>query len=219
MEELRSTDSLDKEILEDAAKKSAKVLKTAGEQIAAAAAEWERKLAGLVEIEKNRYAEKLKIEKAEIASALVLDKRRAKLQRCATLLAEAAAAFFAALPRPLILITLEKELRIRLDAVFAETAQKNSEKYTKNIVYHLNYRGLSPDELSKLLASLKADYAAWETAGFDTREAGGAVLPEIIVETADWRLTASLEAAADELLLEKRAELAAALLGTEAVDG
>jgi hypothetical protein len=44
MEELQSTEALDREILEDARKKAFKILKTAGETEAASQTAWDRKL-------------------------------------------------------------------------------------------------------------------------------------------------------------------------------
>ena len=44
MEELQSTEALDREILEDARKKAFKILKSADESAASAKAAWDRKL-------------------------------------------------------------------------------------------------------------------------------------------------------------------------------
>ena len=49
MEELRSTEVLDREILEDARKKAQKILKTAEDAHAAQAQDWDKKINGAVE--------------------------------------------------------------------------------------------------------------------------------------------------------------------------
>ena len=54
MEELQSTEILEREILEDARKKAMRILKTADDTIRAKTAEWEKKTADAVaELEKK----------------------------------------------------------------------------------------------------------------------------------------------------------------------
>ena len=80
MEELRSTEFLDREILEDARKKAFKILKPADDTIQSQAKVWEKKLKkAITAIQKNYDIRKQK-ENDEILAKGPLDRRRRSAQ-------------------------------------------------------------------------------------------------------------------------------------------
>ena len=76
MEELRSTEVLDKEILEDARKKAHKILQTADEALEAQNRDWEKKIQRSVKSIKRTYEARLKKTTEEIFARFPLDQRR-----------------------------------------------------------------------------------------------------------------------------------------------
>ena len=90
MEELQTTEILDREILEDARKKAGRLLKAADETAAANAAIWDKKTEEALGELKGRYALMREETSAEIMARLPLDKRRAKSEIIEALLASAA---------------------------------------------------------------------------------------------------------------------------------
>jgi hypothetical protein len=86
MEELQSTEALDREILEDARKKAHRILKTADDTIKAKSTEWEKNTAAaLGELEK-KYAAQGKIAASEIMAFLPMDKHRLRATKIEELL-------------------------------------------------------------------------------------------------------------------------------------
>ncbi|MDR3337641.1 MAG: ATPase, partial [Treponema sp.] len=90
MEELQSTEVLDREILEDARRKAQRILKTADEEAAASGKVWEKKTEKALAELKRRHEERLELGRVEIMARLPLDKRRLRLCRIDSLLHEAA---------------------------------------------------------------------------------------------------------------------------------
>ena len=60
MEELKSTELLDREILEDARKKAHKILNTAGDSLGAQTRDWDEKIRSALASIGKSYAEKTK---------------------------------------------------------------------------------------------------------------------------------------------------------------
>jgi hypothetical protein len=212
MEELHSTESLDKEILDDAGKKAAKLLKAAEEQIRAAEAEAGRRLTASVAEEQSRLDEKLGAEKAEIETALRLGRRRIYIDKLNGLLEGALASFLASLSRDALLAILQNELSGRMGAL--GTVDESTV---------ITYRDLSEDELFKLLAAAepKAPHGDWRRCALC--EAGKrftipGALPAVVIDTGAVRLSAAVDSAARDALLDKRGEFLTALLGDDALD-
>jgi vacuolar-type H+-ATPase subunit E/Vma4 len=214
MEELQSTEVLDREILEDARRKAQRILKTADEEAAASDKSWEAKTQkALVELNR-RFGERLETGRAEIMAHLPLDRRRLSLERIDRLLHEAAASYLRGLDREKLLAILERELRER--SAELEDEKGEDSRHDKDS-FKVIYRFLSREEADGLLKK------AFSNSGFSVEEGDAAYLragsfPGIVADSGAVRISVSADAAVETLLSEKRGELAAALLGEEALD-
>jgi hypothetical protein len=204
MEELLSTESLDREILEDARRKAQRILKTADETAASAAAQWEKKTGRAVARAGRRYQARIEKDREEIMARLPLDKRRSRLEKIDRLLREAMEKCLAELPRPKLLAILEAELRERLEAC----------PECGDAAGRVMSRGLSEDEREGLLKKY-LPRGNWTPDGDYTFFNLPGNFPALIIDTPAVRLTASVDLAAEALLKDKRAELTAALLGED----
>jgi hypothetical protein len=210
MEELQSTEALDREILEDARKKAFKILKSADDSAAASKARWEGKLRKALEQAREAYAKKAEQSRREIMVRLPLDKRRIRSEKIESLLNEAMRDFLASLDRPTLISVPGTGLCERA----AEAALDDGGETSG--AGQLRYRGFSAGELSALIA--RALPGASLTTVEDPLYTVGGAFPAVIVDFPHLRITASADNAARDLLQNKRAELAAALLGEEAHD-
>jgi len=199
MEELRTTEVLGNEILEDARKKAQKILKTAEDTLAAQDRDWERKLKRSIDSIRKTYADKIKKTNDEIQARLPLDKRRLRSETTEGFLVKAIDEFLRTLSREKLLFILERELRARLSAC------------ADDLVHHrsiVRYSGLSLDEAKVILEKMPYE-GDWEFKPDSVvRE-----FPLIFIECKTLRMLASVKSAAKALLRDHRGELAAALLG------
>jgi len=208
MEELRTTEVLGNEILEDARKKAHKILKTSDDTLAVQNRDWERKTKRSLDSIRKTFAERTKKTNEEIQARLPLDKRRLRSETTESFLVKAINDFLRTLSREKLLIVLERELRVRLKACAVDLARHRA---------IVRYSGLSPDEAKAVLEKVsraleETDFLVspdWEyRADSVVRE-----FPLIFIETKTFRIIASVKSAAKALLRDKRGELAAALLG------
>jgi len=237
MEELITTEVLDREILEDARKKAFKILKTADETIAAKEREWEKKKVLDLESIRKNYAGRIKKAQDEIAARLPLDMRRLRSETAEACLKKAINSFLASLDREKLLAIVEHELLERfktcaLNGGFCHcgTANDNGVKQTKGGVsdrMQINYSAMSSGEAKELLRKTletlqKEDSCFASVLRLDDfllcEQDYGAEFPSIVVNMGGIKITASVGAALDSLMREKRAELASALLGKEVLD-
>ena len=202
MEELHSTEALDREILEDARKKAFKILKSADDSIASSKASWDKKLARGEKKSRAGYAEKEGQFQREIMARLPMDKRRIRSEVINTLLNKAMEDFLASLPRAALLRIMEKELEKRKNEIAINQKEKAS----------LRYRKLSKEECSALAGAFFPETSF--TYSEDPLYMIAGSFPAIVIDFSQVRITISVDRAAEALLLEKRAELAEALLGT-----
>lgn len=204
MEELHSTEALDREILEDARKRADKILKAAAETIKKREQEWQTWLEQSRSRLKSQYEERLKAAEKEIMSRLPLEKRRFRSLRAETLLKKAMDTYIQGVPRPQILALLAHELEKRLTPLDISGSEEI-------LVFSV---GLTQEELEMLLQkSLGA--VAWRVVeGSFTSDS----YPSLVLESKGWRIRLSLQELVEDLLLEKRAELASALLGEGVLD-
>jgi vacuolar-type H+-ATPase subunit H len=204
MEELRTTEALGNEILEDARRKAQKILKTAEEALAAQDHSWERKLKRSTDSVRKTFAARTKKTNEEIQARLPLDMRRLRSKTTEGFLVKALDDFLRTLSREKLLLILERELRLRLEAC------------ADDLVHHrsiIRYSGLSLDEAQTVIGKMpyKGD---WEfKADSVVRE-----FPLIFIESKSLRMLASVKSAAKALLRDRRGELAAALLGEGVLD-
>jgi len=204
MEELQSTEALDREILEDARKKAFKILKSADESVKASKAAWEGKLEGTLKKARKKYDEKAAEARREILARLPMDKRRIRSKTIDRFLNKAMEDFLGSLDRRSLLHILEKELAQR-------AALGSGESPGDLRKGELRYRGLSREECSALVS------ASFHGMTFryieDSLYTVPGAFPAIVIDFPHLRIIASADRAAQDLLLDKRAELAAALLG------
>jgi len=199
MEELRTTEALGNEILEDARRKAQKILKTADDTLAAQNRDWERKIKRSTDSIRKTFAARAKKTNDEIQAHLPLDKRRLRSRTTESFLVKALDDFLRTLNREKLLFVLERELRVRLEAC------------ADDLVHHrsiIRYSGLSLEETQAVIEKMpyKGD---WEfKADSVVRE-----FPLVFIESRSLRMIASVKSAAKALLRDKRGELAAALLG------
>jgi len=208
MEELRTTEVLGNEILEDARKKAHKILKTSDDTLAAQNRDWERKTKRSLDSIRKTFAERTRKTNEEIQARLPLDRRRLRSETTEGFLVKAINDFLRTLSREKLLLVLEKELSKRLKLCAEDLARHRS---------IVRYSGLSLDEAKAVLEKVsrpleETDFLhspEWEyRADSVVRE-----YPLIFIETKTFRIIASVKSAAKALLRDKRAELVSALLG------
>ncbi|MDR2500659.1 MAG: ATPase [Treponema sp.] len=208
MEELQSSEALDREILEDARRKAQRLLKAADETIAAGEQTWAQKLQTAVAGLKQRYAEGLEQNRLEIMARLPLDKRRSRLEKIDALLRAAAAAYLAGLEREGLLGLLRTEAGKRLAEL--EGAGGGPGEFT------LGFQRLTPEEAERL-GALCLGNGPWAVSPEGPCPPSGD-FPALVLESPAARISVSVEGTVESLLQDKRAELAAALLGEEVLD-
>jgi len=208
MEELRTTEVLGNEILEDARKKALKILKTADDTLASQNRDWDRKIKRSLDSIRRTFAERTKKTNEEIQARLPLDKRRLRSETTESFLVKAMDDFLRTLSREQLLLVLEQELSPRLKICAVDIARHRS---------IVRYSGLSLDEAKTVLEKVSS---ALEETDFlhspDWEYRPDSVVrefPLIFIESRTFRMIASVKSASKNLLKTRRAELAAALLG------
>ena len=217
MEELRSTEVLDREILEDARKKAFRILKTADETVEAQERSWEKKIVKAVDSIREAYAEKIRKTREEILARLPLDKRRLRTETSEAYLVKAMDDFLRALPREKLSSVLERELRSCLEAC-AANGEKIAAGGTKP---ELLFSGLGLSEargtLERVLAAVNKKLDNPFPGRIDDwvmkEDPRHHEFPSVVINSPFLKITASVESSVKELLKVRRAELAAALLG------
>jgi vacuolar-type H+-ATPase subunit E/Vma4 len=215
MEELQSTEVLDREILEDARKKAHRILKSAEDTLKTQGEVWEKKALRSAGELREKYEGRIAGVREEILARLPLDKRRARSEKIESLLQSAMGGYLSSLDRGRVLALLGAELRRGLE----EYAQYRD---APDPAPQLRYRGLERPEAEGLLKqALPPGMEAgvrWDIQEADAAAGFWGKFPAIQVITRAVRITASIETAAETLLEDKRAELVSALLGGGALD-
>jgi aspartate 1-decarboxylase len=220
MEELRSTEALDREILEDARKKAQKLLKTADESVKSQAQQWEKKTQGAIAEIRKTYEQNTEKAKHEILARFPLDKLRLRSEIAENLLRDAMNGFLENLGRSSLLLILEQELEKRIAACGAAEFKTGSSEGSKII---LAYQKMEKSEVRRMVGKIieKPEVKVkCSLNDFQIEEdtTSGAAFPAIVINTPAIRITASVESAAAEIMMNKRAELAVALLGEGALN-
>ena len=206
MEELQSTEILDREILEDARKKAYKILKTADDSIKAKSAEWEKRTADTLKELEYKYAQSKKNAVKEIMAVLPLDKRRAKAKKIEELLNKAVHSWYTGLDRESVLELIRNELAKRI----AHCEELNVKSQSINVSEKIRIL-LHKIEQAEAQAILKVVLPGRQCE-IETIQSK-AVYPELVLETGGLRVYASVGRTVDFILGEKRAELVESLLG------
>ena len=207
MEELQSTEILDREILEDARKKAARILKTADETIHAQTAEWEKKTAESINELNKKFNEQKESEAEKVMARLPIDKLRAKVEKIESLLQSAVEDWYKSLSRARIIELLTGELAKRIALCDEFSPDKGSKKSSaKAVQMRAIYCGLNQTEAETALKIAGGSCVIEE-------ETSALHYPSIVLETEDVRIIASIQKMIDFYLQEKRAELVEALVG------
>jgi V/A-type H+-transporting ATPase subunit E len=118
MEEIRTTEVLDREILEDARKKADRILKNSVAEIDAIRSEWKVKTDGAIADLEKRNAEKLSIFARNLDDSLPLEKKRKRIAFLDVRLVGALAGYFSRLDQTRIETLLARTLS-RASGVFS----------------------------------------------------------------------------------------------------
>jgi hypothetical protein len=205
MEELRSTEILDREILEDARKKAYRILKTADDTVKTAAEAWEKKTKDAVADIGRRYKFREEQTRGEIMARLPLDKRRIRSEKVESFLQSAMQRYLGALSRERLLFLLERELTKRFRECPELTESRNED-------LPVTYRGLTREEALEILRRVFPQ-GTWTLKQVEGGFTLPGTFPALVADVPAVRITASIDGMARELLEDKRAELVAALLG------
>jgi len=195
MEELKSTEILEREILEDARKKALRILKLSEETISAQNTKWDQKLTENIKKLEKKYVEEIKTEGEKIMSRLPVDKQRVKIEKIENMLQTAVENWYKNLNRDQIIELLCDEL-----------AKINEQLTINNMTARIS--GLERGEAEAILAKFDLMCGIEELPTLNH-------YPSIVIDTDDVRITASIENMIDSLLDEKRAELVIALVGRD----
>ncbi|MDR1418898.1 MAG: ATPase [Treponema sp.] len=205
MEELQSTEILDREILEDARKKADRILRAADESAAAGAALWDKKTEDALAELGSRYDAMLAKASGEIMARLPLDERRARSEIIEGLLSSAADDWVAGLDQERVLSLLEGEL----EKYCAEYPELREEKGFRVRLYNISISCAKP-LVARLFPRADAEFAVVKAVhGY----------PGIVIDCGPVRVTASVRGILDDLLLDRREELVSALIGQDAEGG
>ncbi|MDR0568118.1 MAG: hypothetical protein LBG87_02805 [Spirochaetaceae bacterium] len=211
MEEIQSTETLDREILEEARKKAYRILKAAEESAKTAAETWAMKTeADITEI-RNRYAQRLKVMKEELAARLVLDKRRIRAEKIEGLLKSAMETYLHSLSRETLLSILERNLRQRLDFL------RETGEFADQTDLQVRFCNLETGELEAIL-NRHLPKGSWRIAQPEPGKSDpfwDARFPAMLITAGDLCIAADLNAVIAQLLEDKRTELTVSLLGEQ----
>ena len=213
MEELTSTEALDREILEDARKKAFKILKNAEDSIGSSKESWDRKLERSRNKTGKNYSEKEEQMRREITARLPMDKRRIRSECIDRFLNNAMENFLGSLDHASVLRILKKELESKEKEISSGQAGSESSRtaYKRQGEGEIRYRFLSKEECGALVSG------SFAGASFrfieDPLYMIAGTFPALVIDFPYLRITVSVDRAAEALLSEKRAELTLALLG------
>ncbi|MDR2758010.1 MAG: ATPase [Spirochaetaceae bacterium] len=205
MEELRSTDILDREILEDARKKAYRILKTADDTVKSAEELWKKKTEDAAADISRRYEHREEQARTEIMARLPLDKRRIRSEKVEFFLQSAMDGYLTGLSGERIVSLLEEELVKR----FRECPELKDPRQGEIPVI---YRGLTQKEARDLLQRVFPQ-GGWVLNQAEPGFRLPGTFPALVADTPGVRIIAAIDGIAQELLEDKRAELVAALLG------
>jgi hypothetical protein len=199
MEELQSTEMLDREILEDARKKAARTLKGAEDTIRAQNADWEKRTSESIGELEKKYAVLREEARENIMARLPIDKRRAKVEKIENLLNSAVESWYDSLSRERIIEMMTGELvkRLALCEEFSNSSKKRA-----------FFSGLGKEEAKTVLKNAGVDLNIEEIQAVHR-------FPSIILESERVKIIVSILKMVDFLLQEKRAELVEALVGRD----
>ena len=207
MEELQSTEILEHEILEDARKKSLRILKQADDTIAAKSAEWGKKTAETIAEIQNEYNAKKESDNEKIMSRLPIDKLRSKVDRIESLLKEAIDDWYKNTDQKRIIELLSSEISKRLEICKGIRLPAKKKKVC--------FSGIERKDAETILQKVGLE----DTGNIDLEEVKSAnPYPGITIETEKTRIIVSIQNIIDYYLADKREELVEALVGRDLME-
>lgn len=208
MEELRSTEILDKEIQEDARKKAERILQDAGIEASKIKEEIDSRVEAAKKEKEAVFTDKLELFKRDAEAALPLEKKRFLVAFEGKQMAEHARSYLAGLSPD------------KRDVLLGRLLERSKSAIEKGQKVHASVFGMQTEEVKKLLTKTLGSDAVGnvsETAFEKTGEVSGEVdiRSGFILETADRavRLRITLAEVAGEVFDTSREELADALFG------
>jgi len=204
LEELKSTEVLDREILEDARKKALRLLSNSEDTIKTQNEKWENKLKEAILFLDNKHCEHLKTEALVIMARLPIDKLRVKTEKTEELLQSAVQIWYKNLNRRQILSILSNDLITKINVCKEQI--KNSKEQV------LLFFGISKTEIETIIKHIDFPFSPYfkEQLLSDTH-----LYPQIILETENIRIISSIKDIIDFILNEYREELTEALVGSD----
>jgi hypothetical protein len=213
MEELQSTEVLDREILEDARKKAFRIIKNADDAIKDNALAREEKIKTILDELQQKYAEKIQKDSGDIMRRLVQDKRRIRSIKIEETLKKAINDYLSSLDKKKLFALLEHELTKRLDELEAEGAPITEEDEPEVML-----RSITEKEAEIILENAFHKESKKKNVFWTIKKPGimflnAGMFPAIVINTGKVKVTASIDDAEAFLLEDKRAELTAILFG------
>ncbi|MCL2214217.1 MAG: hypothetical protein FWC06_03295 [Treponema sp.] len=205
MEELQSTEILDREILDDARKKALRLLKEAEDTINTQNVQWEKEITHEIEKIEKKYKDQKESEIKSIMSRLPVDKQRAKIEKIESMLKTAVDAWYNSQSREQILELLSKELTMRLNYC--------KDQFKENDNFSIEAAGLDQKEIDVIIKLINKNYSFSISKSILTTAHSS--FPSITVIADDVRIIASIEKTIDYILHEKREELIFSLTGSD----
>jgi V/A-type H+/Na+-transporting ATPase subunit E len=195
MEEIVSTDVLEKEILGDARKKAERILKDADAESETLRSQAEARTKKALDDLASEYASRAGLYRVESLARLPLEKTRIKVEYADRLLRGAINEYLAALDAR------------RRDAFIASLLSRAS-SFVKSEPLAVRYRGLDKADVGRILSKALPNSPIASETEDDTLPSLG-----IMVKTADLGIQATLDLVGERLADMERGELAKALCG------
>jgi len=213
MEELQSTEILDREILEDARKKALRILKDAEVTIQAQDSQWKKKTDDAVFELNKKYDEQKKNETDRMTAKLPVDKLKAKIEKIEISLKNALESWYATINRKQIQTLLSKEISKLLDTC--------KEDFSSDKI-KIEYSGLDQKEAVEILNNIPHSSLLTSNSSLPISNSSlntNETYPSIIIESNNVRITASIENIIETILHERRVELVETLVGKDFMEG
>jgi len=211
MEELQSTEVLEREMLDDARKKAARILQTAQQTIKTQDEHWEKKTKDAIYELEKKYNEQIENETKNIMAHLPVDKYRIKIEKIESLLKDAVESWYLSLEREKIIKLLYDELVKRYFYC--------KDQINENEEIQIETGGLDQNEVETILKLLNETLQPKNNFTLLTPHPSPltqhSVYPSIILESGGLRIISSIEKTIDFILHEKREELIEALTGSD----
>lgn len=197
MEELVSTEALEREILSDARKKAERTIRGVDDEVRRIAEAGERRTAEAVAELERGYAERSGRHRAEARARLPLERSRIKAAYVDARLRESLDAFMSSLPADRV-------------AAIASASLAKASAFFAGKELRARWRSLGAEGAARILAEALPGAIVIESVEDETLPSAG-----IVVVAADGNTTmrATLDLVAEALLVERRGELASALCG------